>query len=138
METEPSYVTNTPKIRDVVTGDSMIRTYMWETPNNDKKIFLYLTLNLSQSNQNEYYFKAGANLDSSDIKGQGNYLWGFLKSQLNLIAQNGINDVPPIPVLHEVHPNKFSLKIVEKDPDYVKKDNLFYHLYNPQTAPTKI
>jgi len=136
MSIEQSFITDTPRITDVIIDNSIVRTYLWDT-GDKRNVFLYLTLTPKQSDQNGSYLIARANLDSSDIKGQGVHLWQFLKSQLKSISHKGIKDVPPVPVLHEVRPNIYSRKIIEQDTDYIRKGDLFYCLYSPQTAPTQ-
>lgn len=83
-----------------------------------------MSVTLKSSEKMGHFFMVRANLDSSEIRGQGKFIWEFLKKQLSLLAkEKGKN------VLHEVSPNEYSLHLVKKDWKYKKKGNLYYGLY---------
>lgn len=123
-----SFINGKPIIHDEVVDNSIIRNYLWNTPDG-KQIFMHLTITLQQSDKNGSYLSVRTNIDSSEVKGQGKFLWQFLKDELRSLARSGIRDIPPSPILHIVSPNKFSLKLVEEDPEYVKKGDAYYCLY---------
>jgi len=53
-----------------------------------------------------------SNIDSSEVKGQGDKLWYFMTKKITQISQSGILDKEILPILHEVHPNEYSLGLV--------------------------
>jgi hypothetical protein len=119
-----------PKIKDVVTENGLTRTYLWKV-DEDRNIFLYLNMILKDHQGRSVLF-VSSNVDSSDVRGQGGYLWRFMKDELQKYANGELGDIGEIDVISELSPNEYSSKFPEADPDYREKDGSFYAVYRPQ------
>lgn len=129
MHEEHNYIHETPSIREEQHGDTIMRSYHWETV--DKRhIFLYLTLSLKHSTDHGSYLLAQSNIDSSEVKQQGPALWAFLQGELSTLAAKGIGDTGSIGVMHEMSPNQYSSKYVENNPLYTKKGSSYYRFFS--------
>lgn len=94
-----------------------------------EQIFLHLLLTLKSSDEYGSYYFAQTNIDSSTVKGQGKALWSFLIQELSTISQQGLPNLPAIPIVHEVNPNQYSQPLVAADPHYQKKGSAYYGFY---------
>jgi hypothetical protein len=69
------------------------------------------------------------NIDSSEVKGQGKKLWNFINDTLKRISRSGIADKKALPIMHEYHPNAYSLPLVQDDERYVTKNGVYYAFF---------
>jgi hypothetical protein len=135
IQTTPIHETQTeqaePKIAGVlrepivqsIGPDQLSVNYHWETPD-DKHTYLHLLLRKSPDDP---FGVAHANIDSSDVKGQGDALWDFLGDQLQDVSDRG-----HFPVYHDVNANDYSRRLPEADPRYVRIDeNRYRGVFTP-------
>lgn len=106
-----------PTITDLWTapGESLSRSYHWEA--DGKNIYLYLNISKANSKGKDF-LKVKANLDSQEIKGQGKYLWLFLKRKLQEIANGSVDKFSQQAVAHFSTPNQYSKYLLDSDSDY--------------------
>lgn len=105
-------------------GDDQLGiSYHWETPD-DKHTYLHLT---PRKSPDEPFAIAHANMDSEDIRGQGDALWSFLSTQLQDVSNRG-----NFTVYHDVDTNNYSRRLPEADPRYEEVgENKYRGAYNP-------
>lgn len=106
-------------------------TYHWEAPAGHT--FLYLNFTSFPS---EGLAVARSNVDSDDIRGQGDALWAFLDSRLQEFSDQGLLGNDPCPIVHEVVPNDYSRRLPAADPRYIESDDRtkYYGFYLPNQA----
>lgn len=114
-----------PLVRPLSTGDGEQITYHWATEDN-RHTFLYASFRRDPSHAVEL---ASTNVDSEDVRGQGDAIWSFLGRTL----QDRSNKTG-VRIIHEVHPNGYSRRLPEADPRYLTLDQgqTFLGLYEPQ------
>lgn len=125
-----NYITENPQVRDVESNGSITRTYLWNGEKQDQYIFLYLSFHPQDSEKTGKFILCTSNIDSADVRGQGKYIWEFMVKELRRLAEKGLNGQPPIPILHQVSPNEFSLHLVENDPLYQKRGADYFRIFN--------
>jgi hypothetical protein len=123
--TEIAGTLKTPLVRELATGDGEQVTYHWATEDG-RHTFAYLTFRRAPDHAAEM---ASSNIDSEDVRGQGNALWNFVGN-----AIQGRSNDQAIPIIHEVKPNDYSRRLPESDPRYVTVDNgqTYLGLYRPE------
>lgn len=123
--TEIAGTLHEPLVRRLSTGDGEQITYHWGTEDN-RHTYVHLTL---RRHPNQPVELATTNVDSEDVKGQGNALWTFVGDTLQARS-----DERGVGIIHEVHPNDYSRRLPEADPRYITLDEgqTFLGLYVPR------
>jgi hypothetical protein len=112
--------------------DQLNISYHWET-DDDRHTYLYIHLHKLPEEQ---FVVARVNIDSEEIKGQGDALWTFIGEQLQAVSDRG-----NLTVYDEIDTNPYSRRFPENDPKYVKVDEDKYvgtYTPTPQDSPIKI
>jgi hypothetical protein len=125
---EINFIHDEPSVIENLINNSVTRTYRWETPDK-RNIFLHLVFSLETTEKQGSFFVCHSNIDSSEVKGQGKFLWEFMTSELEKTAKKGFKDVGSVPVMHIVSPNDYSRKYVENNPSYFQKGEDYYSVY---------
>jgi len=125
---EPSKSLSDPQERiDQVDQDCFIVSYHWTNEQN-QHTFLYLNFT-KKTLADGQIFLVQSNVDSSEVKGQGQQLWLFMVDKIDQIAKKGINNQPPLPIVLEIHPNQYSRHLVESQANFHKKGDTYYGLF---------
>lgn len=104
--------------------DQLSISYHWEA-SDDRHTYLNLLLRKSPDDP---YGVVHTNIDSEDIKGQGDALWTFIGDQVQKLSNQG-NFV----IRDEVDVNDYSRRLPATDPRYVQvAENKYVGVYTPQ------
>lgn len=121
-----------PVIEPLAFSQGIFATYHWETEDG-AHTFLYLTLSMDPDRG---FAIARTNIDSEEVKGQGDALWGYIGATLQDFSNRGFLGLSPCPIIHEVTPNEHSQRLPISDPGYTPTPDgmKFRGLFLPEIA----
>jgi hypothetical protein len=110
-------------------GEGFLITYHWESEEGEHT-FLHLTV---RHHPGSPFAIARSNIDSEEIRGQGDALWTFLGNSLQEMSTT-----QDMNIVHEVHANEHSLRLPAEDPRYHPSPDgtAFLGIYSPQATPS--
>jgi len=119
-----------PFVQPLLGGNGISATYHWETKD-QRHTFLHLIIS---KRPDKRFGIARTNIDSEEVKGQGDALWTFLRKKIQEYSNRGLTGNDPFPIIHEVRANKHSVRLPSSDSRYIQSDDrmTFYGLYLPE------
>lgn len=125
----------TPITMPLAWSEGIQTTYHWEAED-DRSIFVHLKL--AKVDGSDFYV-ARTNIDSAEVRGQGEALWSFIGATLQEYSDAGVGKSGPTPIIHAVHANEYSQRLPETDPRYTPTvdDYTYQGIYLP-VAPASI